>query len=268
MAYISAGRTTFIRLYYQVTVWMRSKFAWKGELGTQEDVSLAPDFDFIFGFLLPSGITGPLSVGATVNYTLSQEKGAMIRLKPPGRHTFIDSQLRIKNYMKSNVESWLEHANCVWEAGKKEDDLMFVSGIVTTTEWVVVAIQGPTVKSKGASAYVGDMTMVANGGVSVTLSGKTLPSNHYRYGPTDRQGNLTRDGSHPEGNQCLFIHYYKMKRKWGLFKEPIQAGAGYDQLPPHENSGSEGPAVASYDMGTNEPEEVSVPEGAMVSLTQ
>ena len=200
----------------------------------------------------------------------------MVRLKPPGRHTFIDSQLRIKNYMKSNVESWLEHANCVWEAGKKEDDLMFVSGIVTTTEWVVVAIQGPTVKSKGASAYVGDMTMVANGGVSVTLSGKTLPSNHYRYGPTDRYGNIktitsdfTQDGaSRPEGNQCLFIHYYKMKRRWGLFKEPMRAMAGYDQLPPPENSGSEGPAMASYDIGTNEPEEVSVPEGAMVSLTQ
>ena len=276
MACISAGRTTFIRLYYQVTVWMRSKFAWKGALaGTQEDVSFAPNPDFIFG-LLHSGMPRPLSVGAAVNYTLSQERGAMVWLKPPGRHIFIDTQLRIKNYMKSNVESWLEHANCVWEAGKKEDDLMFVSGVVTTTEWVVAAIQRPIFKSKGESADVGDITTDSNGRVSVTLSGKALPSSHSRYGPTDCQGNLitvtsdlVQDPCALEGNQCLFIHYYKMKRRWGLFPmEPMRAGAGYDQLPPPETPGSEGPAVASYDIGSNEPEEVSVPEGAMVSLTK
>ena len=107
----------------------------------------------------------------------------------------------------------------------------------------------------------------------MSLSKQVLPTHHYRAGPLSpalsrSMVGPSRTTAQETPDQCIFIHYYKMKRRWGLLKEPMRAGAGYDQLPPPENSGSEGPAMASYDIGTNEPEEVSVPEGAMVSLTQ
>ena len=128
---------------------------------------------------------------------------------------------------------------------------MFVFGVVTTSEWMVLAIKGPTMKSKGASVYAGDITTVTNGRVSVTLSGRTLPSRYYRYGPTHRQestviaaSDRTQDPLPQESNQCLFIHYYKMKRRFlWLLREPMQAAAGPHQLPPGDNAGGGAPMV-------------------------
>ena len=195
----------------------------------------------------------------------------MVKLKPPGRRKTVISRKTITDYMKNNVDSWLSLANETWGADKKEDDLMFVSGVLTTSEWVAVAFQGPVTKSKGASVN-GDIAMVASGEVTVNLSGKTLPTEYYRYGPRDSSGrmiiNRDQHAAYPtNSNHCLFFHYYKMKRKWVLFKEPMKASAGDHQLPPPENSGSEGPVIGrSHPTILNEPEEVSVPVDALVSI--
>ena len=59
-------------------------------------------------------------------------------------------------------------------------------------------------------------------------------------------------------NQCLFIHFYKMKRRppW-LFKEPIRAAAGPHQLPP----GSKDPG-ASFAVTSDSREVISQYEEA------
>lgn len=159
--------------------------------------------------------------------------------------------------MKRNHAHWLELANGEgrgWEAGLKEEELMFISGVVTTTAWAVIALQGQSEESKEISIQ-GDIGMLADGSLRVHISDSALPATHHRFGPaktsSNDEGIITyhRQPS-TEANQCLFVHFYKMKRRAFLFREVIQAAAGPHQLPPRENdSGAGASSMASLGSG-------------------
>lgn len=151
--------------------------------------------------------------------------------------------------MRENFESWLEFANAnySWGLDLKEEELLFVCSTIKTVRWAMAAFQGRTFRKK--EGYVsGDFGPFASGGFSVNISNQALPANHYRHGPL-QTGTLRGEAAlmHTEhsqssrlqlrdGDQTLFVHYYKMKRRaflWPL-KEPIQAAGGPHQLPPGE----------------------------------
>ena len=177
----------------------------------------------------------------------------MVMLNPPGVAEDIESRRHIVNYMRNNFDSWFEFANASnsWGLDLRPEDIIFVCGTLKTTQWAVAAFQGSTFRNK--DGYVsGQIGSFGNVGISVQISNQLLPTTHHRAGPrvsavqVDEQRRLSYPGyntpaglSPAEPNQCLFVHYYKMKRRlW--WKEPMQAGAGPHHLPPGEdNPGSD-----------------------------
>ena len=185
---------------------------------------------------------GTVTVGTGVKYSLHQEKGAALELKPPGWEKRICSKGKIKEYMKHNLDYWQELANREGsQLGLKAEDLVFIFGVVTTTEWTVIALQGQTSQQVDFSLN-GEANAIAAASVNVSVSNSLQPQVHHRRGhgytgnPVVVPGRPQIEVANPApgSNQCLFVHYCKMKRRL-LFIKTIEASAGPHQLPPGED---------------------------------
>ena len=197
----------------------------------------------------------PVSAGAGIKFESTTDSGALLLLDAPAKSKHIQSKRHIVKYMSDNIENWLEFANADhrWGLDLKEQDIIFVSGTKKTSRWAVAAFQGNYRRKEGH--VTGDFGPFASGGFSVKIEDQILPANYYSHGP--RQPHTILPGGlsvtypgysqpsppHPP-NQTLFIHYYKMKRRLFLFKEPMMAAAGPHQLPPGpENPGMDAPML-------------------------
>ena len=185
--------------------------------------------------------------------------------------------------MKKHFDNWMELANSEdrgWELDIKDHELMFVTEVVTTTQWMVVAIHGPESTKMKISGF-GDASMLANGRFTVSMSNQTWQAMpHHRYGPQlTRNPRMITDGrpaiasnmfghdtdTAQRGDQVLFVHFYKMKRKLWLLREPMRAGAGPHQLPPGpepDDPSAEGLTTPE----SREFEKASVPADVKVSM--
>ncbi|KAI1781683.1 hypothetical protein LXA43DRAFT_908057 [Ganoderma leucocontextum] len=197
----------------------------------------------------------PASAGVGWRFQTRSDSGALVMLNPPGVAEDIESKRHIVNYMRDNFDSWLEFANASYSFGLdlRPEDFIFICGTLKTTEWAVAAFQGSMFRNKEGHVS-GQLGSFGNVGFSVHISNQVLPTNHYRTGPhrpparvgdhhrLSYPGHDTPAGLSPSPNQCLFVHYYKMKRRlW--WKEPMLAGAGPHQLPPGADNAGEDAAM-------------------------
>ena len=160
--------------------------------------------------------------------------------------------------MKDHFKSWSEFANHVdLETGEGrglglcDEEIVFVSGTLKTTEWIVAAFHGSMYRGKEGAVSGQFGGSVGSLGLSVRIADEFLPTSHYRAGPpcfaarAREEGRLlhssdvTPAAAPPDRNQCLFIHYYKMKRRI-FWKRPMRASAGPHNLPPGpDNTGQD-----------------------------
>ncbi|KAI0350495.1 WD40 repeat-like protein [Trametes cingulata] len=56
-------------------------------------------------------------------------------------------------------------------------------------------------------------------------------------------------GVSPKADQCIFFHYYKVKRRWWILPQRIEAGAGPHQLPPGAYDGDADMRILTDDSG-------------------
>ena len=61
-------------------------------------------------FVFISGVA-PAGGGAQVKYQVSSDLGALVMLNPPGLHRYIESRIKIKDYLTKNLDGWLTLAN-------------------------------------------------------------------------------------------------------------------------------------------------------------
>ncbi|KAI9058611.1 WD40 repeat-like protein [Trametes sanguinea] len=96
----------------------------------------------------------------------------------------------------------------------------------------------------GVSASMGSTTSIASFATAQELAGPFM--SNYQYCPTLA---VPASGDVPDkADQCIFFHYYKMKKRWiPLFPARIEAGAGYDQLPPGDDRMGGYPEVLADD---------------------
>ncbi|KAI0743075.1 hypothetical protein C8Q80DRAFT_1273631 [Daedaleopsis nitida] len=183
-------------------------------------------------------------------------------LEPPALSTDIHSRNAIVAYIRKNIDSWLEFANSTWNLDLKEHEVLFICGTTKTSRWAVAAFQGDSFGNK-RGLVSGEFGPFAKAALSVHISDYMLPAHHYRHSPIPSQKrNVTSSSpllsfsqessdtsdSLPE-NQCIFVHYYKMKRRrpWS-FKGPIKAAAGPHNLPPRpDDTGSTDTPVCNTD---------------------
>ncbi|KAI0633109.1 hypothetical protein C8Q77DRAFT_1040359, partial [Trametes polyzona] len=165
-----------------------------------------------------------VSGGINFNFECMDEAGALLVMSAPGRTTDILSRRRIINYMTAHFDSWLEFANHHLGLELREDQIIFVSGTMKTNRWGVAAFRGTRSEKRGS--IVGNFGPLVTADFSFSMSDTQLSHSHYRFGPTDRQGPVGSAVACNQYDQCVFIHYYKRKRKWSILPIIVKAAAG------------------------------------------
>ncbi|KAI0323503.1 hypothetical protein GY45DRAFT_1349778 [Cubamyces sp. BRFM 1775] len=159
-----------------------------------------------------SGIHG----GINIEFECTEDAGALLVLAPSGRTQNILSKKRIVDYMHANLDRWLEFANDRLGIGLKENQIILVSGTTKTNVWAVAAFAGKTRSKTGSIA--GNLGSIGAVDFTLAISDAQLSMSHYRAGPTGRMSMIRADRPEaaldPEYDQCIFIHYYKRKRRF------------------------------------------------------
>lgn len=161
--------------------------------------------------------------------------------------------------MRKNFPQWSELANSRFGLGLKDEEIVYVSGTTKTTKWAVAAFHGEYRRKEGS--ITADFGALAGIDISVSISDEMLPSSYYRTGPAREPapGSLVPANSNKNEpvlsastpqercDQCIFLHYYKMKRRLGWKPTPIQAAGGPHELPPPNPDGGDDMVPASDD---------------------
>ncbi|KAF9812914.1 hypothetical protein IEO21_05910 [Rhodonia placenta] len=173
-------------------------------------------------------VAGELSVhniGATCKYECTDDQGALLVLETPAVREELHQIRRLKNYFSKNINDW--HTFAAGEIGleKKPEEILFVRGWVKTTRWAVAAF---TNQAKSAKiSFDGNFASPATASFALEASESIAPQHDRRSGPEDR---LRGEGHHHArepawpADQCVFLHYLKLKKRFLLLKT-IEAAA-------------------------------------------
>ena len=197
------------------------------------------------------------SAGAHFGFECSTDAGAFLLLAPPAVSKEIQSKKHIADYMRRHFPQWSELANSRFGLGLKDEEIVYVSGTTKTTKWAVAAFHGEYRRKEGS--ITADFGSLMGIDISVSISDEMLPSSYYRSGPVREPdlsvgARLVHNGNEPvmsvpqeRCDQCIFLHYYKMKRRLGWKPTPIQAAGGPHELPPPDPDGGDDVLCPSHD---------------------
>lgn len=169
-----------------------------------------------------------------LQFTCTDDYGAALMLAPSGVSQTIMCRNLIARYMRTHFDRWLEFANSRFEIGLKDEELIFVCGTTKTSRWGVAAFHGDyRAKDGSIAANIGSLASIE---FKLRVENATFQSSYFRSGPpeypigtsspvgTSDERQVAQDGEALD--QCLFMHYYKMKRRILLPDFPMQAAAG------------------------------------------
>lgn len=139
------------------------------------------------------------------------------------------------NYIREHHAHWVDFVS-KFGLDVREEDILFISGTTMTSKWAVAAFHGQYRKKQGMIRA--DLSSYAALDLSVSISDESLPQGYHSSGPRRRGALNASAGTQPdqeslnvdEADQCIFLHYYKMKRRVWLYRH-MKAGAGPHELP-------------------------------------
>ncbi|KAI1785149.1 hypothetical protein LXA43DRAFT_900376 [Ganoderma leucocontextum] len=185
--------------------------------------------------------SAPLGGSAGINFGFksTSDRGAFLVLSPPAVSRQILSKTHIINYMRANFDHWFEFANTTIGLGLRDEEILFVSGTTKTNRWAVAAFRGESRKTEGS--FTANLGSLGEASLSMSVSNETLPSRYYRAGPSRHaSGAMLLPSVQPDGSeaspspsllpeqrdQCIFMNYYRMKRRFWKPLPMRAAGAG------------------------------------------
>lgn len=184
------------------------------------------------------------SVGGGFKLTCKKTSGALLALAHDPLATYIESSARITSYMARHHESWLEMANSQSSSGLglglDLEDLYFVSGTMKVPQWFI------GVFDRGEESEIGGHLECTVADV-FDLNAQVCDIRTVHRSPSFKKGpGGVSAGAELPWNQCIFMRYYKMKRR--LFRTPkvIKAAAGPHELP-ESDPDKESPALLASD---------------------
>ncbi|KAF9806321.1 hypothetical protein IEO21_08727 [Rhodonia placenta] len=180
-------------------------------------------------------------VSVSLHDRCTDDQGAFLLLKDAATREELHPSRRMENYMHRNFRSWQSFAVDDLDVDLQPEDIMFVRGWVKTTQWAVAAITHEGREAKvSISAEIGS---VADAHLSIHKSHEV--SNYYahRTGPTRILHGSVEPSEHDDADQldqCIFLHYYKLKRRRFLgFKKLEAAAEPRDPSGPHDDDDDE-----------------------------
>lgn len=155
--------------------------------------------------------------------------------------------MHIINYMRANFDHWFEFANTTIGLGLRDEEILFVSGTMKTSRWAVAAFRGESRKAEGS--FTANLASFGEATVSMSVSSETPPLRYYRTGPSQQTSVSARPAiqalsSSPtplleRRDQCIFMNYYRMKRRFWKPMPMQAAGDAHDCSGPSSEDSSE-----------------------------
>ncbi|KAI0758710.1 WD40-repeat-containing domain protein [Fomes fomentarius] len=150
----------------------------------------------------------------------------------------------------------MDHANVRGGYELKQEDIIFVSGTTKTTRWANAAFHG-SYRQKEGSISCG-VNGVGKFSMKLSIANRNLPNPMYNYGPSSLDSDIATVASTAASDpgvepprlattQCIFFHYYKMKKRILWRPRPIRAAAGPDELPPDDDNAGGNEQVLDLD---------------------
>ena len=170
-----------------------------------------------------------------LRYRCNEDSGALLLLKQPAHKTFLDCNNRIQEYMAAHLSTWCEFANDRLGIGLDDKDIIFVSGFTKTTMWAEASFSSNSDSSELLISG-GCFVPAASGEFRVSISRDVHGSVASRVGPPGRVSTWKDDNQAFKYDQCIFLNYFKMKRR-GILRRPgvMRAAAGPHTLPDQDD---------------------------------
>ncbi|EMD31516.1 hypothetical protein CERSUDRAFT_119735 [Gelatoporia subvermispora B] len=185
---------------------------------------------------IEAGIQATQNIQCGFAIDCSGEQGAMLITTDDAERREVQPNLCMPSYMRRNYQHWLHLARDVRGHDLKLDEIYFVRGTVKTSTWAVTAFHG------NAESYSGNINIYygpAGFSLSAASSTQNIRTPEMRSGPRRIGPNCVReairgDSDHeaptssrtgPARNQCIFLHYYKLKARPLVSPKIIMAAA-------------------------------------------
>ncbi|GBE87064.1 predicted protein [Sparassis crispa] len=156
-------------------------------------------------------------VGGGLKLECSDNRGAALIIKEGADKKEWMSGRRLTNYIRKNHNSWYDHTIGHLDLKVPREDIVFVTGWVKTAEWAMAAfVQGGRSAQLTLSGSFGSNGAFLSSGISSDIS----VSPAYKMGPSDaiqQSSSVQGSSAHRHSvkrNQCIFLRYYKTKRRF------------------------------------------------------
>ncbi|TBU30104.1 hypothetical protein BD311DRAFT_659806 [Dichomitus squalens] len=156
---------------------------------------------------------------ASLRFKFAEEQGAILVLKNDAHREALHPCRDLTQYILLNHAGWHQFARNVCRLDLKSQDIVFVCGCVKTAEWALAAA---THRARdGEISFGGQFAPVSQATFSLSTTQDVSMSWEHRSGPkgASRVG-LDESAS----DQCIFLHYYKVKHRPFLVPKVIRAG--------------------------------------------
>ncbi|KZT71142.1 hypothetical protein DAEQUDRAFT_658560, partial [Daedalea quercina L-15889] len=167
-------------------------------------------------------------IGAGLKFQCKAKQGAVLYMKYSADYEGIHGSRRLAKYLYQHWESWVEFISTGLEIEiPKPPGLMFISGFHKTADWAVASY---VAAGKYASFHLSADVGVASGEMSLIASSETDTAPIQNWGPRRSIGSSPTSSATslpqtPQNDQCVFINYYRMKRRLKLWPTIIRAAA-------------------------------------------
>jgi len=180
-------------------------------------------------------------IGASCEFECTDDQAAILVLKAPADREELHQTRRMKNYMFKHIQNWHTFATDQLGLELEQDEILFVRGWVKTASWEVTAFthQGRS----GKVHFNGNLgsAVPASASFSLKVIHQNSAAYEHRAGPdhrhsahveqtsTGKRRGRNRNEQHPAPlesplNQCVFLHYFKLRRRL-FFGKKIEAAA-------------------------------------------
>ena len=196
-------------------------------------------------------LTRPLEPGAYFSYELTGKRGAALVTR---HQTYKEDALKrsaFEQYTKKHYDSWVAFSR----EKQYGDDVkpVLVYGVDMTRDFAMAAYSNEGV-SLAADLTISVPTL-ASASASIWGTWRTKGLAHTNYGPQqcvpppsgqaiDSPSQSTRVGTVSDDyNQCVFVRYYTMRKRMGLYPTVMRAAAGPHDLGSGDNRGNTFPEL-------------------------
>ena len=199
-----------------------------------------------------------VSAGGSLSFECKQDLGAVLLLNHPAMGQSIPTKRHIVTYLRRHIDSIYEYATGSPDGlgfDLKMHDIKFVSGTLKTTKWACAVMYG-SYRNKMGSLNA-NVAGVGGFDMRVSIGDQIIPNEFYNNGPPSRSvgatprpsvsedrllpggGDVARVPSSssqmpPGCDQCIFFHYFALKRRFFPLPHKLEAGAGPHELPPED----------------------------------